>query len=111
MYQTGEGRFIDHGIFDADEAVADHDILDGVGGAFVGGAGVAEDVEGCVHVAQRDAVGRLWRNGFHECAAGARHHAQRVHDIGLGLVHLVNHALFLTLSGIGIVKKQVSSPL
>ena len=60
MDQAGERRCQDGLIRDANELVADRDVVDHISGAFMGGARIAEHIERRGHVAQHDAV-RLGR--------------------------------------------------
>ena len=89
--EAGEGGGMDDFVVHRDHGVADGDFADAVGGAGVRGAGIAENLHGGVEVAQGEAVGFARGDGLHQAAGGAGHEAQRVHDVGLRLIHFVDH--------------------
>ena len=91
MNQARKRRFEHHLVGHAGQLVADHHVIDRKGRPDMRGAGLAEHLQPGIQIAQPDAVRRLWSDGPQQAARRAGHHPQGIHNIGLRLVHLIDH--------------------
>ncbi len=79
-------------LVDRDLAVADGHTIDPEGGTGVGQPGAREELVGRGQVPQHGVVGNAHQRLAERPQGGARPAANRNHDVGMGLISLVEHS-------------------